>query len=150
MLGTRIYCRLSLKVVLKMSHMLMTSKGDLREFVCSPDITRYKYFVISAAENRAVAVENSLSFFQEEHPDIIQHMRAEAEAREQLASVTKLLQKYQLIYGDSSSVLTPDLQSLSTRLQEREHEIQNLRLLEKQHEQVRFFDDHIEKSTHGP
>ncbi|KAI0930463.1 hypothetical protein AcW1_009141 [Taiwanofungus camphoratus] len=89
-----------------------------------------------AAENRAIALENSLSHFQEEHPNIVQHMKAESEARESLLEAKKQLEKYRSVYGDSSSAFPPDMQNLSEQLQRKEEEIQKFRLQEKQHEQA--------------
>ncbi|KAF7977744.1 hypothetical protein HWV62_2826 [Athelia sp. TMB] len=82
---------------------------------------------VAAAEARASALEQSLSKFAEGQPDAGRYASAEAEARQQLADVTKQLEKYQSVYGDSSS-LPPDVQGLSQELQRKEEEVSKLRL----------------------
>jgi len=86
---------------------------------------------VAAAESRAAALEQSLSRFDNDHPEIRQHITAEAEARQQLADVKKQLEKYQSVYGDSST-LSPDVQQLSDQLQQKEDEMQKLRLSDTQ------------------
>ena len=88
-----------------------------------------------AAESRAAALEQSLSRFDNDHPEIRQHITAEAEARQQLADVKKQLEKYQSVYGDSST-LSPDVQQLSDQLQQKEDEMQKLRLSDTQRGEV--------------
>lgn len=70
-----------------------------------------------------------------DQPDIRQHITAETEARQQLADVKKQLEKYQSVYGDTSSS-TPDIQQLSAELQKKEDEVQKLRLLDTQRSEV--------------
>jgi E3 ubiquitin-protein ligase BRE1 len=91
--------------------------------------------VLSAAELRAASLEQSLSGFDNDHPEVRQHITAEAEARQQLTDVTKQLKKYQSVYGNSST-LPPDVQQLSDQLQHKEEEIQRLRLLDAQRGEV--------------
>lgn len=91
--------------------------------------------IFRAAEARAASFEQSLSRFDNDHPDIRQHVTAEAEARQQLADVAKQLEKYQSVYGDSSS-LPPDVKQLSDELQRKEDEVQKLRLLDTQRGEV--------------
>ena len=91
--------------------------------------------LFSDAEARAASFEQSLSRFDEDHPEVRQHITAEAEARQQLADVTKQLEKYQSVYGDSST-LPPDVQQLSEQLQRQEAEVLRLRLLDKQRGEV--------------
>ncbi|KZP34223.1 BRE1-domain-containing protein [Athelia psychrophila] len=86
---------------------------------------------VAAAEARAAALEQSVAKFAEDHPEAGQHASAEAEARQQLSDVTKQLEKYRSVYGDSSS-LPPDVQGLSQELQRKEEEVKKLRLLETQ------------------
>jgi E3 ubiquitin-protein ligase BRE1 len=62
-------------------------------------------------------------------------MRAETEVRQQLASTTAQLAKYQTIYGDPST-LPPDLQNLEAQLRVKSDEISRLQLLESQHAEV--------------
>jgi E3 ubiquitin-protein ligase BRE1 len=82
-----------------------------------------------------LALEESLSCFDDDHPEIRQHVTAEAEARQQLAGVTKQLEKYQSVYGDSST-LPPDAQQLSDQLRKKEDEMQKLRLSDIQRGEV--------------
>lgn len=52
--------------------------------------------------------------------------------------MTKQLEKYQSVYGDSST-LPPDVQQLSEQLQRQEAEVLRLRLLDKQRGEVRIW-----------
>ena len=91
--------------------------------------------VSSDAEARAASLEQSVSRFDDGHPEVRQYITAEAEARQQLADVTKQLEKYQSVYGDSST-LPLDVQQLSDQLQRKEDEVQKLRLLDTQRGEV--------------
>lgn len=66
-------------------------------------------------------------------------MRSEAEARQQLAELSRRLQKYESIFGLEVSPDSPDVQVLSQQLRQKEDEISRLRLLEEQRTQVRLF-----------
>jgi len=92
-------------------------------------------FASSAAESRADSLEQSLSCLDNDDPEARQYVSAEAEVRQQLADVTKQLEKYQSIYGDSSA-LPPDVKQLSDQLQQKEDEVQRLRLLDTQRGEV--------------
>lgn len=81
------------------------------------------------------SLEASLSRLDNDHPDIRQHITAETEARQQLADVKKQLERYQSIYGDSSS-LTLEVQQLLAELQKKEEELQKFRLLDTQRGEV--------------
>ncbi|KAI0789122.1 BRE1 E3 ubiquitin ligase-domain-containing protein [Abortiporus biennis] len=118
-----------------------SSDEDLMSFLfrCSSDDVSYIEDLkhrLSAAEARSSALESSLSFFQEDHPDVVQHMRAETEAKQQLAEISRKLQQYESTFG-SSSTLSPDLQSLSQQLKQKEAQIEQLRLKEKQRDQAK-------------
>jgi E3 ubiquitin-protein ligase BRE1 len=89
----------------------------------------------SAAEDRAAALEQSLSHFQSDQPNIVKHVKAEAEVRQQLSEVEAQLEKYKAVYGDPST-LPPDVSKLAERLQQKEDENQRLRLLDTQRSQV--------------
>ncbi|KIM91914.1 hypothetical protein PILCRDRAFT_809908 [Piloderma croceum F 1598] len=109
---------------------------DLLQFFLGDNSNNLSYVAdlkkrVADAEARAASLEQSLSRFDEDHPEVRQHITAEAEARQQLADVTKQLEKYQSVYGDSSS-LPPDVQQLSEQLQRQEAEVLRLRLLDKQ------------------
>jgi E3 ubiquitin-protein ligase BRE1 len=73
--------------------------------------------------------------FDDDHPDIMKHIKAETEAREQLAAADKRLEKYQSIYGDPSQ-LPLDLKGMEERLRTKEEEVERLRLVDKQRSQV--------------
>lgn len=88
------------------------------------------------AEQRAAAVDQTLSIFQDDHPNVVQHMEAEADALQKLAAATARLEKYENTYGNLST-LPPDVAQLAERLQEQEDEIKRLRLIDAQHTQVR-------------
>lgn len=107
------------------------SKLASRESLSKTITANYADVLHSAAEARAAALEQSLAKFAEEHPQAGQHASAEAEAHQQLAEVTKQLEKYRSVYGDSSS-LPSDVQGLSQELQRKEEEVSKLRLLDTQ------------------
>ena len=73
--------------------------------------------------------------FDDEHPEIMKHIKAETEAREQLADVARRLEKYQSIYGEPSQ-LPPDVRILEEQLRLKEDEIQRLRLADVQRGQA--------------
>ncbi|KAF8200665.1 BRE1 E3 ubiquitin ligase-domain-containing protein [Pholiota molesta] len=83
------------------------------------------------AENRIAALEQTFSIYQDDHPDIVQHMKAEADALEELSRVKSELERYQRIYGPSAT-LSADVSHLMKQLQDKEGECQQLRLLETQ------------------
>lgn len=97
----------------------------------------------SAAENRAAALEQTLSIFDDDHPDVVEHMKAEADALQKLSEAEAQLVKYKTIYGDNST-LPPDVSKMAEQLGQKEDEIQKLRLLDIHHTQVRF---HTSKSN---
>lgn len=78
------------------------------------------------------ALEKSFSFFNEEHPDVITHMKAEAEARQQLTLVTSQLERYQTIYGEPS----PDVQKLEEQLRLKSEELRKLKAQDAQRSEV--------------
>jgi E3 ubiquitin-protein ligase BRE1 len=89
----------------------------------------------SQAENRIAALEQTFSIYQDDHPDIVQHMKAEADALEELSRVKSELERYQRIYGPSAT-LSADVSHLMKQLQDKEGECQQLRLLETQRKEV--------------
>lgn len=80
-------------------------------------------------------LEESLSKLRKEHPDVAQHIEAEAEARQQLFEATKRLESYQNVYGQTSSLPT-DVQALSEQLEKKEQELEKLRLQDIRHNEV--------------
>lgn len=89
-----------------------------------------------AAENRATALQASLSTIQANDPDVARLAGAEADARRQLADATKKLEKYQATFGGFSK-LPPDTASLAEQLHLKEEALHKLRLQVSQHVQVR-------------
>jgi E3 ubiquitin-protein ligase BRE1 len=87
------------------------------------------------AEQRAAAVDQTLSIFQDDHPNVVQHMEAEANALQKLAATAEKLEKYEKTYGDLSS-LTPDTAQLAEKVRVQEEEIKRLRLKDEQHVKV--------------
>ncbi|KAA1474225.1 hypothetical protein DENSPDRAFT_873258 [Dentipellis sp. KUC8613] len=90
---------------------------------------------LETAEQRAKALEDQLSWFDADSPDVVKHMRSEAEARQQLAEATKLLQQYKTTYGESST-LPPDMKQLTSQLERFEQELKTLRLQDTQRVQA--------------
>ncbi|KAK2464239.1 hypothetical protein APHAL10511_003696 [Amanita phalloides] len=86
-----------------------------------------------AAENRATALEQTLAGFQD-RPDIMTHVKLEAETRQKLSEVTAQLEIYQRVYGHSS--LPPDISQLAKQLKQRDEELQQLRLIKDQQSQA--------------
>ncbi|KDQ57820.1 hypothetical protein JAAARDRAFT_178316 [Jaapia argillacea MUCL 33604] len=91
---------------------------------------------LAAAECKASALEQSLPPSLSVDSDTARHFQSEVEARQQLIQVTKELDKYRSIYGESSSTLPPDVRRLSETLKQKETEVQKLRLQVSQHEQA--------------
>lgn len=87
------------------------------------------------AEARIAALERTFATYQSDQPDIAQHMRAEADAIEQLSRLKTELDKYQRTYGPLSTH-SPDVTQLVEKLRSKEEELENLRLLEKQRKEV--------------
>ncbi|KAJ7045767.1 BRE1 E3 ubiquitin ligase-domain-containing protein [Mycena alexandri] len=94
-------------------------------------IQELKNRVISA-EQRTAAVDQTLSIFQDEYPNVVHHMEAEADALQKLAAATVKLEKYEQTYGDLST-LPPDVAQLAEKLRVQEEEIKRLRLKDKQY-----------------
>lgn len=88
--------------------------------------------MIRSSETRVAELEQSLSYFQEDHPEVVQHMQREVEAKQELAKAKQQLEEYRSILPS----LPPDLQSLTEQLKLKNAELEQLRLLEKQHEQA--------------
>jgi E3 ubiquitin-protein ligase BRE1 len=74
-----------------------------------------------------------LSTLDENHPDVAQRIASEIDTREELARTSKELTSYRSIFGDSSSRET---QVLVKELQEKNNELQKLRLLTEQQAQA--------------
>lgn len=83
------------------------------------------------------ALEKAFSTYQSDHPDVAQHMKTEAEAIEQLSQVKTELEKYERTYGPLST-LPPDASHLAAQLTSKERELEQLRLMERQRQEVRF------------
>ncbi|KAF7321793.1 E3 ubiquitin protein ligase [Mycena kentingensis (nom. inval.)] len=82
------------------------------------------------AEAQTAAIMQTLSAFQDDHPNVVRHMEAETEARQKLALVMTKLEKYEQTFGD----LPLDMTQLTAKVRSQEEEITKLRLLNEQHE----------------
>ncbi|KAF8894030.1 hypothetical protein BD779DRAFT_1797962 [Infundibulicybe gibba] len=89
---------------------------------------------VTIAENRSAALQQTFLIFQDDHPNVVAHMKAEAEALERLAEATTQLQKYQSIYGDLAAQEST-VAALAAQLEEKEHDLCRLRLLDTQRTQ---------------
>ncbi|KAJ7346872.1 BRE1 E3 ubiquitin ligase-domain-containing protein [Mycena albidolilacea] len=110
---------------------------DLMHFFFSGQLNDVAYIEelknrVMMAEQRAAAVDQTLSIFQDDHPNVVQHMEAEANALQKLAATAEKLEKYEKTYGDLSS-LTPDTAQLAEKVRVQEEEIKRLRLKDEQH-----------------
>ncbi|EPQ57301.1 hypothetical protein GLOTRDRAFT_137657 [Gloeophyllum trabeum ATCC 11539] len=116
-----------------------TGDEDLVAFLFSDESVHGKTYVdelrtrLEEAETKLSALQESLSSLNQEHPDVAQHVQSEAEAREQVAQLSKELEKYRSIYGDASSGSSSDSPG---QLREKEEELQKLRLQLKQQTQA--------------
>ncbi|KAG7098761.1 hypothetical protein E1B28_000670 [Marasmius oreades] len=90
---------------------------------------------LSNVKKRLATLEQACSNLDEDHPDIARHIQAEAEALQKLSDVSTELERYHTVYGELSS-LHPDVSQLASQLQQKEGELQRLRLLDKQREQT--------------
>ncbi|CAK5281609.1 unnamed protein product [Mycena citricolor] len=81
---------------------------------------------VTAAEHRTAAVNQTLSIFQDDHPNVVQHMQAEANALQELATVNASLDRYERILGDPKSC------DLWKRLELQDEELQRLQLVNAQ------------------
>lgn len=88
---------------------------------------------ISEAEAKSAALEQALSTLNKDHPDVAQHITAEATAREELARISKELTRYRSIFGESSALET---RTLVQQLETKDGELQKLRLLTEQQAQA--------------
>ncbi|KAF7376361.1 putative allantoicase [Mycena sanguinolenta] len=110
---------------------------DLMRFFFSGELDDLGYIEelrnrVILAEQRAAAVNQTLSIFQDDHPNVVQHMEAEANALQKLAAATAELESYQKTYGELSS-LNPDVAQLAEKVKVQEEEIKRLRLKDEQH-----------------
>ncbi|EIW63378.1 BRE1-domain-containing protein [Trametes versicolor FP-101664 SS1] len=90
---------------------------------------------LSETEARASSLEKTLSSLGDGQVDIAKVSQNEADLRRQVEQVQKQLEKYQAVYGDSSS-LPPETAQLSEELQRKQDEIEKLRIQDKQREQA--------------
>ncbi|RDB24923.1 E3 ubiquitin-protein ligase BRE1 [Hypsizygus marmoreus] len=90
---------------------------------------------VSSAENRVAALEQTLSISQDDNPNVVEHMKAEADALQKLSQAEAQLARYKTVYGDPST-LPPNESILADQLKLKEDEIQKLRLLDIQHTQA--------------
>ncbi|KAG6920311.1 hypothetical protein DXG01_005080 [Tephrocybe rancida] len=124
------------------------SDEDLMKFFLEGHTDEAHYFEslkerTSVAEQRASVVELLLSKYQEAHPDVAEHFKAEADALQKVADIQLQLDKYKAVYGDTSA-LPPDTSTLVEQLRHKEEEVQRLRLQDIQHTQA---SSHIAETT---
>ncbi|KAF9469928.1 BRE1 E3 ubiquitin ligase-domain-containing protein [Collybia nuda] len=117
-----------------------TGNKDLMLFFADGNIENVEYIGnvkdrIITAENRAAALEQTLSIFQDDHPNVVEHMKAEADAIQKLAEARTELEKYKAVYGNHSTIPS-DASELSEQLKQKEDEIERLRLLNTQRAQA--------------
>ncbi|KAG5648585.1 hypothetical protein DXG03_003196 [Asterophora parasitica] len=113
---------------------------ELMTFFMNGNIEQAQFFEslqqrAASAEKRATLLEELLSKYQADRPEVANHLKAEMDALQALAQAQAELKKYKSIYGDTSS-LPPDVSTLSEQLQQKEEELQRLRLLDIQHSQA--------------
>ncbi|KAJ7072145.1 hypothetical protein C8F01DRAFT_1243222 [Mycena amicta] len=108
---------------------------ELMEFFFSGQLDDVAYIEemrnrVAAAEQREAAVNQTLSIFQDDHPNVVQHMEAEADALQRLAAASTKLDQYEQLFGH----LPLDVAQLTTKLRDQDEELTKLRLLNEQHE----------------
>lgn len=86
------------------------------------------------------ALEQMFSIYHDQPADVVERMKATAEAFEQLSAANAQLEKYQRIYGDLST-LPPDVSRLAEQLRTKEEEMERLRLSATQ--QTEVFQAHL-------
>ncbi|KAF8904461.1 hypothetical protein CPB84DRAFT_1845408 [Gymnopilus junonius] len=91
--------------------------------------------MLEKAENRLAVLEKTFSIYQNDNPDVAQHMKAEAEAIERLSQVNADLEKYERTYGPLAS-LPPDVTQLAEQLRLKERELEQLRLVDRQRQEA--------------
>lgn len=80
-------------------------------------------------------MEQTFSIYQDDQPDIVQHMKAQADALEALSLVKSELEVYQSAFGPLVT-MSPDVAQLKEELEKKEAELRQLRLLETQRKEV--------------
>lgn len=101
-------------------------------YLSSSDLAR-RLTLSSEAEAKSAALEQALSMLNKDHPDVAQHITSERTAHEELARTSKELACYRSIFGESSTL---DARTLAQRLETKEGQLQELRLLTEQQAQA--------------
>lgn len=83
-------------------------------------------------------VDQAFSSLDCDRPDIAPHVRAEAEALEQLAKAKAELEEYRRIFGGPST----DIVRLAEQLRAKDAELEQIKLTAKELEEVRSFQHH--------
>lgn len=91
--------------------------------------------LFSDAENRVAALEQMFSIYRDQPAELMERMKATAEAFEQLSDANARLEKYKRIYGDLST-LPPDVAHLTEQLRTKEAELERLRMSVTQQTEV--------------
>jgi E3 ubiquitin-protein ligase BRE1 len=89
----------------------------------------------SNAENRVAALEQMFSIYHDQPAELMERMKATAEAFEQLSNANTQLEKYERTYGDLST-LPPDIAHLAEQLSAKEEELKRLRMSVTQQTEV--------------
>ncbi|KAI0819960.1 BRE1-domain-containing protein [Trametes gibbosa] len=90
---------------------------------------------LSEAEARVATLEQSLASLEGNQSDQVKSAQREAELHNQVQQLQKQLERYQAVYGDTSS-LPPETTQLSEQLQRKQDEIEKMLIQEKQREQA--------------
>ncbi|KIM45233.1 hypothetical protein M413DRAFT_441916 [Hebeloma cylindrosporum] len=125
-------------------HLLFFLGGNTNELRLFEDIKEQKL----QAENRIAALEQTFSIYQDDHPDIVQHMKAQADALEKLEEVKAELGRYERTYGPMSRN-SPEVSELLEQLRLKEDELEKLRLSEikRKQDEPSTFDEITKLST---
>ncbi|KAG1715752.1 hypothetical protein ID866_1420 [Astraeus odoratus] len=86
---------------------------------------------LDAAEMKLAAMEEASSILHQEHPDISRHIASETSVREDLMRISRELEHYRAVFGESS-----DQSALAQKLLEKNAEIQRLGLVNAQQAQA--------------
>ncbi|KAI6000700.1 hypothetical protein EDD15DRAFT_1782041 [Pisolithus albus] len=110
--------------------------GDLMKYFFEGKVDDVEYIrelkrKLEKTETKLAALEQSLSTLQLDCPDVSQHVAAEASAREELARVSKELSRYRSFLGEAS-----DASALARLLQDKDTELQQLRMIVEQQSQA--------------
>lgn len=96
--------------------------------------------ILRSTEGKLSALESTLKDLDSSHPDVAKHVKSEAEARQLYADTREQLEKYERVYGSSSSS-TPannsesEHQKLLGLLAEKEEALRSLKALKREEDE---------------